>query len=110
MEIAALVSGGVDSSIVVHQLKKMRYDPTIYYIKIRMEDKDEYIDCPSEEDIEIVTYITKKYGCRFEVVSLHEEYWDTVVSYTIDSVKQGLTPNPDIMCNKIIKFKVFKQK
>jgi tRNA-specific 2-thiouridylase len=110
MEIAALVSGGVDSSVVVHQLKEMGYNPTIYYIKIGMEDKDGYIDCPSEEDIEIVTYIAKKYGCRFEIVSLHEEYWDTVVKYTIDSVKRGLTPNPDMMCNKLIKFGVFEQK
>lgn len=110
MEIAALVSGGVDSSVVVHQLKEMGHDPTIYYIKIGMEDKDGYIDCPSEEDIEIVTYIAKKYGCRFEVVSLHEEYWDTVVRYTIESVKRGLTPNPDMMCNKLIKFGCFEEK
>lgn len=110
MEIAALVSGGVDSSVVVHQLKEMGHDPTIYYIKIGMEDKDGYIDCPSEEDIEIVTYIAKKYGCRFEVVSLHEEYWDTVVKYTIESVKRGLTPNPDMMCNKLIKFGCFEEK
>lgn len=110
MEIAALVSGGVDSSVVVHQLKEMGCDPTIFYIKIGMEDKDGYIDCPAEEDIEIVTYIAKKYGCRFEVVSLHEEYWDSVVKYTIDSVKRGLTPNPDMMCNKLIKFGTFEQK
>lgn len=110
MEIAALVSGGVDSSVVVHQLKEMGYNPTIFYIKIGMEDKDGYIDCPSEEDIEIVSFIAKKYGCRFEQVSLHEEYWDSVVKYTIDSVKRGLTPNPDMMCNKLIKFGVFEQK
>jgi tRNA (5-methylaminomethyl-2-thiouridylate)-methyltransferase len=110
MEIAALVSGGVDSSVVVHRLKEMGYDPTIFYIKIGMEDEEGYIDCPSEEDIEIVTFIAKKYGCRFEIVSLHEEYWNSVVHYTIESVKRGLTPNPDMMCNKLIKFGTFEQK
>ena len=70
MEIAALVSGGVDSSVVVHQLKEAGYDPTIFYIRIGMEDKDGYIDCPAEEDIEITSYIARKYGCRFEIVSL----------------------------------------
>lgn len=110
MEIAALVSGGVDSSVVVYRLKEMGYDPTIFYIQIGMQDEEGFIDCPSEEDIEIVSYIAKKYGCRFEVVSLHEEYWNSVVKYTIDSVKRGLTPNPDMMCNKLIKFGVFEQK
>ncbi len=110
MEIAALVSGGVDSSVVVYRLKEAGYDPTIFYIKIGMEDKDGYIDCPSEEDIEITSYIAKKYGCRFEIVSLHEEYWENVVNYTIDAVKRGLTPNPDMMCNKLIKFGCFEQK
>lgn len=110
MKIAVLVSGGVDSSVVVYQLKEQGYDPTIFYIRIGMEDKDGFIDCPSEEDIEITTYIAKKYGCRMEIVSLHEEYWANVVSYTIESVKRGLTPNPDMMCNKLIKFGVFEQK
>jgi len=110
MKIAALVSGGVDSSVVVHQLKEQGYDPTIFYIRIGMEDKDGYIDCPSEEDIEITSYIAKKYGCKFEIVSLHEEYWENVVSYTIEAVKRGLTPNPDMMCNKLIKFGCFEQK
>lgn len=110
MEIVALVSGGVDSSVVVHLLKEAGYDPTIFYIRIGMEDKDGYIDCPAEEDIEMTTYIAKKYGCRMEVVSLHDEYWDKVVSYTIESVKRGLTPNPDMMCNRYIKFGCFEDR
>ena len=108
MEIAALVSGGVDSSVAVHLLKEAGYEPVIFYIRIGMEDKDGYVDCPSEEDIEITTFIAKKYGCRMEIVSLQKEYWEKVVSYTIDSVKRGLTPNPDIMCNRYIKFGCFE--
>jgi len=110
MNIAALVSGGVDSSVVVHLLKEAGYEPTIFYIRIGMQDREGFIDCPSEEDIEITSYIAKRYGCRMEVVSLHEEYWDKVVSYTIDSVRRGLTPNPDIMCNRYIKFGCFEDK
>ncbi|MCR5193084.1 MAG: tRNA 2-thiouridine(34) synthase MnmA [Bacteroidales bacterium] len=110
MNIAALVSGGVDSSVVVHLLKEQGYDPVIFYIRIGMEAEDGFIDCPAEEDIEITSYIAKKYGCRFEEINLHKEYWDNVVSYTIDSVRKGLTPNPDVMCNKLIKFGAFEEK
>ena len=110
MEVAALVSGGVDSSVVVHLLKEQGYDPTLFYIRIGMEDEDGYIDCPAEEDIEITSFIAKKYGCRFEEVNLHKEYWENVVSYTIESVRKGLTPNPDVMCNKLIKFGAFEQR
>ena len=110
MNIAALVSGGVDSSVVVHLLKEQGYTPTIFYIRIGMEDEEGYIDCPAEEDIEITSFIAKKYGCPFEEVNLHKEYWDNVVSYTIESVRRGLTPNPDVMCNKLIKFGAFEQR
>jgi tRNA-specific 2-thiouridylase len=110
MEIAALVSGGVDSSVVVHLLKEAGYEPVIFYIRIGMEDQKGYMDCPSEEDLEMTTYIAKRYGCRMEVVSLHEEYWEKVVNYAIESVRRGLTPNPDMMCNRYIKFGCFEDK
>ncbi len=107
MTVAALVSGGVDSSVAVHLLKEQGITPDIFYIRIGMEDEEGYIDCPAEEDIEITQWIAHHYGCRFEEVNLHKEYWDNVVSYTIDSVRRGLTPNPDVMCNKLIKFGAF---
>ncbi len=110
MNIAALVSGGVDSSVCVYQLKEQGFDPTIFYIKIGMEDEHGYIDCPSEEDIQITTYIARKYGCKLEIVSLQQDYWEKVVDYTIQSVKRGLTPNPDMMCNKLIKFGTFEER
>lgn len=109
MEIATLISGGVDSSVVVHLLKEAGYNPTLFYIKIGPEE-EEGMNCTSEEDIEMATLVARKYGCPLEIVDLHHEYWDNVVAYTIDKVRQGFTPNPDVMCNKLIKFGCFEQR
>ncbi len=110
MNIAALVSGGVDSSVTIPRLKEMGYDPTIFYIKIGMEDESAFMDCSSEEDIEITSYLAKKYGLKMEIVDLQEIYWERVVAYTLDEVRKGLTPNPDVMCNRMIKFGAFEEK
>ncbi len=110
MNIAALVSGGVDSSVVVPLLKEQGYDPHIFYIKIGMEGKEELSNCPSEEDIEITTFIAKKYGCKFDIVNLQHEYFEKVGRYTMEMVRKGLTPNPDVMCNRWIKLGAFEEK
>ncbi|MFZ4724653.1 MAG: tRNA 2-thiouridine(34) synthase MnmA [Paludibacter sp.] len=109
MNIATLLSGGVDSSVVVHLLKEAGYTPSLFYIKIGMDD-DELLHCTSEEDIEMASLIARKYGCKLDIIDLHQDYWDNVVSYTIEKVKLGLTPNPDVMCNKLIKFGIFEQR
>ncbi len=110
MNVAALVSGGVDSSVAVHLLKERGITPDIFYIRIGMEDRERMLDCPAEEDIELTSFIARKYGCRFQEVDLQQEYWDNVVGYLISTVRQGLTPNPDVMCNKLIKFGAFEQR
>lgn len=107
--IAALLSGGVDSSVVVHLLCEQGYKPTLFYIKIGM-DGAEYMDCSAEEDIELATVTARKYGLPLVIVDLHREYWDNVAAYAIDKIKKGQTPNPDVMCNKLIKFGCFEQR
>lgn len=108
MNIAVLLSGGVDSSVVVHLLCQQGYRPSLFYIKIGKDDAD-YMDCSAEEDLEIANAIARRYALPLEVVDLHREYWDNVAAYAIDKVKRGLTPNPDVMCNKFIKFGCFEQ-
>ena len=108
MTIAALLSGGVDSSVAVHLLCEQGYRPDLFYIKIGMDD-DGY-SCPQEEDLEIVRAMAHRYGLQHEVVDLQKEYWDRVVTYTIEKVRSGFTPNPDVMCNRLIKFGAFDQK
>ena len=108
-EIAVLVSGGVDSSVVVHLLCEQGWHPSLFYIKIGMEGAD-FMDCPMEEDMEMVNWIAHHYGLPLEVVDLHRDYWDSVAAYALDKIRQGLTPNPDVMCNRLIKFGCFEQR
>ena len=107
--IAVLLSGGVDSSVVLYELVRQGLQPDCFYIKIGPEEEEEW-DCSSEEDLEMATAVSHKYGCRLEVVDCHKEYWDQVTSYTIDKVRAGFTPNPDVMCNRLIKFGAFHEK
>ena len=106
---AVLLSGGVDSAVAVHQLAELGLKPDCFYIKIGPEEQEEW-DCSSEEDLEMATSVAHRYGCHLEVVDCHKEYWDQVTRYTMEKVKAGLTPNPDVMCNRLIKFGAFDEK
>ena len=108
-KIAVLLSGGVDSSVVLYELVRQGLHPDCFYIKIGPEEEEEW-DCSSEEDLEMATAVAHKYDCRLEVIDCHREYWDQVTKYTMDKVRAGLTPNPDVMCNRLIKFGAFHEK
>lgn len=108
MKIAVLVSGGVDSAVVVDRLYRQGHDLHLFYIRIGMDNGEG--DCSAEEDIEMCMLIARKYNLPLKIVSLHQEYWDNVMQYALDKVKEGLTPHPDMMCNKMIKFGYFEQR
>lgn len=108
-KIAVLLSGGVDSSVVVYELVSKGFHPDCFYIKIGPEEDKEW-DCSSEEDIEMATAVAAKYHLNLEIVDCHHEYWNQVTKYTMDKVRAGLTPNPDVMCNRLIKFGAFDEK
>ncbi len=110
MRIAALVSGGVDSSVALRLLQQQGHDVTAFYLKIWLEDELSYLgSCPWQEDLDYVHAVCKQAGVPLEVVSFQREYWDAVVSYMISEIKSGRTPNPDIMCNQRVKFGAFSQ-
>lgn len=108
MRIAVLISGGVDSAVVVHKLFNEGHELHLFYIRIGMDNGEG--DCSADEDIELCRLIARRYGLPLEVVSLHEEYWEHVMAYALRTVRQGLTPHPDMMCNQIIKFGFFEQR
>ncbi len=108
MKIAVLISGGVDSAVAVDILSRSGHDLTLFYIRIGMDDGRG--DCAAEEDIEMCTLIAHRYGLPLRIVTLQDEYWDNVMQYALDTVRSGLTPHPDMMCNKIIKFGFFQER
>ena len=108
MRVAVLISGGVDSAVAVHRLLEQGHDLHLFYIRIGLDTGEG--DCSAEEDIEMCRYIAARYSLPFDVVSLHEEYWENVMEYALRTVREGLTPNPDVMCNKMIKFGFFEER
>ncbi|MBT4917293.1 tRNA 2-thiouridine(34) synthase MnmA [Candidatus Peregrinibacteria bacterium] len=109
MKIAVLVSGGVDSAVALRLLHEQGHDVTAFYLKIWLEDELSFLGdhCPWEEDLGYVRQICEEIDIELKVVPLQKEYFETVVQYAINEVKEGRTPNPDVMCNNNIKFGLF---
>jgi tRNA (5-methylaminomethyl-2-thiouridylate)-methyltransferase len=110
--IAVLVSGGVDSSVVLALLASQKlFKLQAFYLKIWLEDELQSLgQCPWEEDLKYVRAVCEQFNVPLEIVPLQQEYNDLVVSYTIRELKAGRTPSPDIFCNQLIKFGAFLKK
>ncbi len=111
MKVAVLLSGGVDSSVALRLLKDEGFDVTAFYLKIWLQDEFSFLgDCPWEEDLEFARAVCNQADVPLEIINMQNEYWDSVVSYTISEIKEGRTPNPDMFCNRLIKFGQFINK
>lgn len=100
------LSGGVDSSVAAYLLKKQGYN-VIGLFMLNWEEQDENGNCTAETDFEDVKRVANKIGIPYYTVNYAKEYNDRVFQYFLDSYKKGYTPNPDVMCNKEIKFGPF---
>lgn len=100
------MSGGVDSSVAAYLLKEQGYDVMGIFMK-NWEEKDEYGYCTAAEDSEDARRICNQIGIPYYTVNFVKQYWDRVFTYFLEEYKRGRTPNPDVLCNKEIKFKAF---
>lgn len=100
------MSGGVDSSVTALLLKEQGYDVVGIFMK-NWDDTDENGVCTATEDYKDVAKVADQIGIPYYSVNFEKEYWDRVFEYFLFEYRAGRTPNPDVMCNKEIKFRAF---
>lgn len=103
------LSGGVDSSVAAALLLKKGYEVIGVFMKNWSEDVGDFC-CSWSEDLEDARRVAQTLGIRFYVWNFEKEYKKQVISYFFDEYRAGRTPNPDVMCNREIKFKLFLEK
>ena len=117
-KVVIVMSGGVDSSVAAIILQKQGYEVIGLFMRNWDSLADGEIDgaptteqgiCPQEVDYEDAKKVCEKLNIPLHRKDFIKEYWDYVFTYFLDELKKGRTPNPDIMCNKYIKFDMFKQ-
>ena len=102
------LSGGVDSSVTAHLLKEQGYDVIGLFMKNWHDDSVTISnECPWLEDSNDAMIVAEKLGIPFQVVDLSNQYKERIVDYMFDEYSKGRTPNPDVLCNREIKFDVF---
>lgn len=116
MKVILGLSGGVDSSVALKLLKDQGYDVEAMFMRnwdsatnndiLGNPDIDDDV-CPQEKDYQDALHVANELGVKLNRIDFIEEYWDTVFTYFLNEYKSGRTPNPDIMCNKYIKFNAF---
>lgn len=104
MRIVVGISGGVDSSVACYLLKEQGFD-VVGLFMINWNEKDSA--CTAEEDYEDVKRVCEKIGIPYFSVNYSKEYYERVFSYFLEEYKKGRTPNPDVLCNREIKFGPF---
>jgi len=100
------LSGGVDSSVTAALLKEQGYDVTGVYMKNWSQDLPGF-ECPWKQDYQDAKRVAVQLGIPFKMYDFEKEYRQKVVEYMLDEYKAGRTPNPDVMCNQEVKFKLF---
>lgn len=103
------MSGGVDSSVTALLLKQQGYDVIGIFMK-NWDDTDEFGRCTAEDDAEDVRRVCEQIDIPYYTVNFEKEYYDKVFAYFLEEYKRGRTPNPDVMCNREIKFGEFLNK
>lgn len=103
------MSGGVDSAVAALLLAREGHEVHGAYMKNWMNEDNIVGECPWEEDIEDARAAAQTLGIPFRVINLMEEYRERIVQYLLDGYSGGITPNPDVLCNREIKFGAFRE-
>ena len=109
MRILVAMSGGVDSTVAALLLQREGHELVGAYMKNWINEDNIVGECPWQQDIDDARTSAERLGIEFRVVNLMHEYRSRIVDYLLDGYRRGLTPNPDVMCNREIKFGVFLQ-
>lgn len=111
LRVAVLLSGGVDSSVALALLRAAGHECRAFYLQIWFQEdfRNTWEECPWEEDLRVAEGVCARVGVELETVPLTDAYWNLVVSDSVEEIRRGRTPNPDVLCNSRVKFGAFRE-